>query len=558
MKPTVDYSLYLVTDSTEAILGKRNLVHVVEEALKGGVTVVQYRDKKSDTGALISTAKALHEKCLQHKVPLIINDRVDVALAVDCEGVHLGQDDMSVFEARKILGSTKIIGATVSTIQEAKVAVEHGADYLGIGTVYATDTKKNTKDIIGVYGVRQILHHLSHNEKSFSIDTVCIGGINASNIQRVHQQTCARPGYSKQLSGVAVVSAIIASADPQSAAQHLIHLFKNSNRPKFAPRISKLFSSSVKGRKVLNAIKAVHNSKPLTHNMTNLVVQNFAANVALCMGASPIMSNNGSEAPDLATLEGGLVVNMGTSTPDALLQYRRAIEAYNAVGNPVVLDPVGAGATTVRRDALKYLLNSGYFTVIKGNQSEILAVAKAAGLPDLSLITASDSSESQQQRGVDSQGSLSSSQALNLVSKLAKWEHTTILMTGSTDYLSDGTSTVAIKNGHAYLGSITGTGCTLGTAISAYLAASNSSASPEELKVDSFTAVLAAILHFEIAAEDAAQKASVEGPGTFVPAFLDSLYKIRMDVVEERLDQGWLDQRKLLEDLDVDSNQMQE
>jgi thiamine-phosphate diphosphorylase/hydroxyethylthiazole kinase len=93
--PNVDYSLYLVTDSTPAILGNKSLCHVVEEALKGGVTVVQYRDKTSDTGELISTATQLHEITRQYKVPLLINDRVDVALAVGCEGVHIGQDDMS-------------------------------------------------------------------------------------------------------------------------------------------------------------------------------------------------------------------------------------------------------------------------------------------------------------------------------------------------------------------------------------------------------------------------------------------------------------------------------
>lgn len=90
-----------------------------------GVTIVQYRDKTSDTGVLISTAKKLHEKCKAHGIPLLINDRVDVALAVGCEGVHLGQDDMNVVEARRILGEGRIIGATVSSIEEARIAVSH-------------------------------------------------------------------------------------------------------------------------------------------------------------------------------------------------------------------------------------------------------------------------------------------------------------------------------------------------------------------------------------------------------------------------------------------------
>lgn len=94
-RPAVDYRLYLVTDSTPAILGNKNICDVVDRALRGGVTLVQYRDKTSDTGHLIATAKKLHEVTRKYNVPLLINDRVDVALAVGCEGVHLGQDDMS-------------------------------------------------------------------------------------------------------------------------------------------------------------------------------------------------------------------------------------------------------------------------------------------------------------------------------------------------------------------------------------------------------------------------------------------------------------------------------
>ena len=93
-RETVNYSLYLVTDSTPAILGDRDISHVVEEALKGGVTIVQYRDKTSDTRVLVSTAKRLHAVTKKYKVPLIINDRVDIALAIGCEGVHIGQDDI--------------------------------------------------------------------------------------------------------------------------------------------------------------------------------------------------------------------------------------------------------------------------------------------------------------------------------------------------------------------------------------------------------------------------------------------------------------------------------
>jgi len=151
----VDYSLYLVTDSTAAILGNKDLVAVVEAALAGGVTVVQYRDKISDTADLVSTARRLHAVTRKYSVPLLINDRVDVALAVGCEGVHIGQDDLGTPQcaqmrpllnfvdpqtARRLLGNSAIIGVTVSSIEEAKKACNDGADYLGIGTVFATPT----------------------------------------------------------------------------------------------------------------------------------------------------------------------------------------------------------------------------------------------------------------------------------------------------------------------------------------------------------------------------------------------------------------------------------
>lgn len=507
------------------------------------MTLVQYRDKTSDTGDLIKTAKALHEKCKKHNVPLIINDRVDVALAVGCEGVHLGQDDMNVTEARKLLGDDKIIGATVSSTEEARIAVERGADYLGIGTLYATSTKKNTKDIIGINGIRKILHYLHTREDNASknIKTVCIGGVNALNVQRVKFQLYAPSSPSeppKSIDGVAIVSAIIGAQDPEQAAANLKTLL--CTPPNFLPSSSSSPNNDDNNEEnwtslphlhttALSLTKAVHDSTPLTHNMTNLVVHHLAASIALSLGASPIMSLNGAEAPDLARLpSSALVINMGTATPETLRNHRLAIAAYNAAGRPIVLDPVGAGATSARKEALRYLLASGYFSVIKGNEREILAVAEACGLT-LTSNSDSDSNsnagETQQQRGVDSTPSTHTLPRLaTLVSALALRERTTILLTGPTDILSNGHRTYLISNGHPYLGMITGSGCTLGTTISAYLGPA-----PGD---DTLMAALAAVLHFEIAAERAGARSEVRGPGTFVPVFVDELFGWRMGVVE--------------------------
>ncbi|KAK0621378.1 Hydroxyethylthiazole kinase family-domain-containing protein [Bombardia bombarda] len=515
-KSDAGYSLYLVTDSTPAILGDKDLCHVVEAAVKGGVTCVQFRDKTSDTGLLVETARRLHKITQKYSVPLLINDRVDVALAVGCEGVHIGQDDMELSLARRLLGPDAIIGVTVSNSGEAQRACEGGADYVGIGTVYATPTKKNAKSIIGTAGVRGILDAM--RGYGHSVKTVCIGGINESNLQRIVFQSNS---YHKKLDGVAVVSAIIASADPQAAAQGLLSLFRTPPPYQGTTAEEEKKASGVFGMLDLapSIIKAIHMCTPLSHNMTNLVVQNFAANVALAVGASPIMANYGEEAPDLCKLGGSLVINMGTVTPDGLDNYLKALRAYNQVGQPVVFDPVGAGATAVRRAAVKTIMSNGYLDVIKGNEGEINTVFGDDGT---------------QQRGVDSSNALDATQKAKLALKLAYREKNVVVMTGQTDFVSDHERTFTIQNGHQYLSMVTGTGCVLGTAISAAVAVY-----PD----DKLAATIAAMLHFEIAAELAAERPDVQGPGTFVPAFIDELHKIRQAAARD--DTAWLKRAKL-------------
>ncbi|KAI0902437.1 TMP-TENI-domain-containing protein [Annulohypoxylon nitens] len=507
-KPDVDYTLYLVTDSSPAYLRGRDIGDVVEDALKGGVTVVQYRDKTSDTGVLVSTARKLHEITKRYKVPLLINDRVDVALVVGCEGVHIGQDDLDLASARKLLGEDAIIGVTVSNWTEIQAAVKGGADYLGIGTIYATPTKKDTKNIIGIDGLRELLLGLA--TERWPIKTVCIGGINESNVARVVSQS---ENNDRSVDGVAIVSAIMAAETPEAAASRLANLVKTSKTsfantlptPKLQRRTPRELIELVP-----DVIKAVHTKKPLSHNMTNLVVQNFAANVALGVGASPIMANYGEEARDLAKLGGALVINMGTVTPEGLENYLKALKAYNDAGLPVVFDPVGAGATAVRRSAVKTILNAGYVDVLKGNRSEIMSLR--AG------------NENTQQRGVDShsESDWTLGYLKDTVQALARFRKHIVVMTGEIDIISAGERVYTVENGHEYLGEVTGTGCCLGTAISAMVAAY-----PD----DKLGAVVAALLFYNIAAEIAAERPDVKGPGTFVPAFIDELHNLRKATV---------------------------
>ncbi|OTA22435.1 hypothetical protein BTJ68_14146 [Hortaea werneckii EXF-2000] len=395
----VDYSLYLVTDSTNAILGDKDLVQVVQKAVEGGATIVQYRDKTSDTADLVRIAKDLHAVTRPANIPLLINDRVDVALAAGVEGVHVGQDDMDLATARKVLGPDAIIGVTANNLEEAIEAAKGGADYLGIGTVYATPTKENTKSVIGTAGVQHILSELVKNGHG-QVKTVCIGGVNASNCQRILYQSASPQ---KSLDGIAVVSAIMASSQPKEAAAHLKTLV--STPPPFATSLSK---AALSRDDVVSKAPGI----------------NFAANVALAVGSSPIMSNNGLEADDLASLGGALVINMGTTTPDVRGNHLKALAAYNAVGGPVLLDPVGAGATEQRREGVRALMRGGYFDLIKGNEGEIRTVSGAQGV---------------KQHGVDSGASqLQLEDRVKLVRGIAAREHSVVLMTGSTDVISDG------------------------------------------------------------------------------------------------------------------------
>lgn len=149
----VDYTLYLVTERSLLPDGFDFLEHL-ELCLKGGVTLVQLREKNLDTRPFIDLARKAKAITQKYNVPLIINDRIDVALAIDADGVHVGQDDMPLSQVRHFIGPNKIIGVSVNNIQEAQVAIGGGADYLGIGAVWFTSTKKLSKKPLGVEGVQ--------------------------------------------------------------------------------------------------------------------------------------------------------------------------------------------------------------------------------------------------------------------------------------------------------------------------------------------------------------------------------------------------------------------
>lgn len=194
MKAQPDYSIYLVTD--EGCLQGRALLDCVREALDGGVTLVQYRAKTASSAEMYNEALQLKALCDSFKVPLIINDRLDIAMAVGAAGVHLGQDDLPCVAARKILGEDYIIGVSAHNPAEAKAALQSGADYLGCGAVFGTATKADVKKL-GTDGLAAIC-------KAKGLPVVGIGGVTADNYREVRAAGA---------DGAAIVSGILAQPD---------------------------------------------------------------------------------------------------------------------------------------------------------------------------------------------------------------------------------------------------------------------------------------------------------------------------------------------------------
>lgn len=200
MKTQPDYSIYLVTD--DGCLQGRALIDCVREALEGGVTLVQYRAKTASSAEMYTEALQLKALCDNFKVPLIINDRLDIAMAVGAVGVHLGQDDLPCSAARKLLGEDYIIGVSAHNPAEAKAALQSGADYLGCGAVFGTATKADVKKL-GTDGLAAIC-------KAKGLPVVGIGGVTADNYREVRAAGA---------DGAAIVSGILAQPDIRATVE---------------------------------------------------------------------------------------------------------------------------------------------------------------------------------------------------------------------------------------------------------------------------------------------------------------------------------------------------
>ena len=199
---TFDSSLYFITDSTG--FSEEEFLQKTEEALKGGITLLQLREKDKTTREYLDLVRKVHKLTRQYHVPLIIDDRLDIAMAMDAEGVHLGQSDMPIDIARNIFGKDKIIGATAKTVEQATEAYNQGADYLGVGAIFPTTTKVKT-----VLTSTETLNNIC---KAVPIPVNAIGGLNKDNIHVLKDIP---------ISGICVVSAIMKADNPKKAAVEL-------------------------------------------------------------------------------------------------------------------------------------------------------------------------------------------------------------------------------------------------------------------------------------------------------------------------------------------------
>jgi len=199
----MNLSLYLLTD--RQLSRGKPIEEIVSAAIAGGVTTVQLREKDTPTGEFLDLALRVRTITRESGVTFIVNDRLDIALAADADGIHVGQDDMPADVARRLIGPDRILGVTAADAGQARTAIEAGADYIGCNAVFATPTKTDTGTPLGLSGLEALV-------RSIDVPVVAIGGINTTNAAEVLATGAA---------GIAVVSAIVSADDPEVAAREL-------------------------------------------------------------------------------------------------------------------------------------------------------------------------------------------------------------------------------------------------------------------------------------------------------------------------------------------------
>jgi hydroxyethylthiazole kinase len=251
-------------------------------------------------------------------------------------------------------------------------------------------------------------------------------------------------------------------------------------------------------------LENLRETKPLVHNITNYVVMNFTANTLLAMGASPVMAHAVEEVEEMVSLAKALVINIGTLSKQWIESMLKAGKRANETGVPVIVDPVGSGATSFRTNTFRRLVNELKLSVVRGNASEILSIA----------------SDHVRTKGVET--AHGAEEVLETARAAAREMDSVTAITGPVDLITDGARVIRCYNGHPLLGSVTGTGCAATAAIAAFNCITS----------DSFEATLAGLAFFGLAGEIAGAKAN--SPGSFMVALLDALHEISPEEFQEK------------------------
>lgn len=481
--------LYAVTDTSW--LRGRTLAQQVEEALRGGATMVQLREKELQGEALEQEAREILALCRQYGVPLLINDDVMLAKKIGADGVHVGQDDMSAAKARELLGEDAIIGVTARTVEQAVAAQEAGADYLGSGAVFGTSTKKDAKPMDPAY-FQQIC-------ESVSIPVVAIGGVTLDNIRELE---------GRKMSGFAIVSGIFAAEDIEVRTRDL---WKAAQELCLPGQVSRLKMEILRRHPVVQCI-------------TNIVTVNDCANALLAVGASPTMAHHPEEMEEFAAVCDALVCNMGaTESLEAMMAAGKADTA--GPSRPVVIDPVGCATSAFRRRKCLELIDAVHPACIRGNGAEIRALATdhrtARGVDDLFLQEKTESpADKNGQSGAEisedqpsSDFSLSE-ETVRCARQLSRMTGAIVIASGETDYVVCGDRVYSVRGGSAWMTRVTGTGCMLSVLLGAFLSVENSALS-----------AAACCGMMNVCAERAQEHTAAEhgGTGTFRVHLIDEL-----------------------------------
>ena len=373
-------------------------------------------------------ARAVQAVCRSFHIPFIINDNVELAVKLDADGVHLGQDDMDPSEARKRLGPDKIIGVTAKTAAQAIAARKAGADYLGSGAVFGTDTKKDAKPMDAA--------QLKTVCGSVDIPVCAIGGITAQNIDKLK---------GSGVSGFAIVSGIFAADDITKECRLLL---KKANRivyPSFCPEGIM--------QEYLDKVAGMH---PIVHCITNVVTVNDCANALLAAGASPTMAHHPMEAGEFTAAADALVLNMGaTESMEAMFAAGRTAKKLN---KPVVIDPVGCAGSVWRREQCLELIDTVSPSCIRGNGAEIMALAGNVNTG----------------QGVDDDADEDISGIIQSAAALSERTGAVVIASGETDIIVSKDRILKVERGSSMMRRVTGSGCMLSVLLGAFLAAENS------------------------------------------------------------------------------------